>query len=339
MSVAIIILNYNGLNDTLDCLESVYALDYPKFEAIVIDNGSKIKPRLPILKKFPQTTVLENTNNLGFAEGCNTGIKYALKNNHRYILLLNNDTVINKNLLKEFVKAAHAKKNGGIFGAKILSYYQKDTIDNFGSFFCSKTGQFLQNGSGCKADLKKFNQKKQADYVCGGSFFIKAEIFQKIGFLEKTFFLMWEEVDFCYRAKKAGYQIWIVPKALIWHKISASFTGGKIHTKYFWWRGRLLWAKRNLTAREYLLFWRKFFFKEIFKLYKLKTLKTIELYLLKYFTNRSIAEKKILKVLLYKAALQGVFDYFLARFGDGPSWIKNSQKTVFYQRFFNPHKP
>ncbi len=335
MTVAIIILNYNGLKDTLECLESVHEIDYKDFEVIVIDNGSSIKPKEPILKRFPQTTVFENEKNLGFAEGCNIGMRYALKKKIPYILLLNNDTVVNKNLLKNLVKAALEKKAGGIFGAKILSYYEKDKIDNIGAYFSWQSGQFVCLGNGAHKDTDKFCQKQQADYVCGGGFFIKSEVIEKIGLLENKFFLMWEEVDLCYRAKKEGFEIWTVPEALVWHKISASFVGGKIHSDYFWWRGRLLWAKRNLTPKEKRLLYRRFFLKEIFKVYKLKTLKTIELYLLKYLTNKSIKPRKVLKVLRYKAASQGIIDYFLGHFGKGPRWIENSKNTVFYHRFFN----
>ena len=176
MTVAIILLNYNGLNDTLECLDSVYKIDYPDFKVVVIDNGSKIKPKAQILKKFPQTTVIENDENLGFAEGCNIGISYAMQKKYPYILLLNNDTVVDKNLLKNFVATALAQKTGGIFGAKILSYTQKNKIDNIGSFFSWKTGQFVQYGSGFGQDLPQFNQQKKVDYVCGGGFFIKSEV-------------------------------------------------------------------------------------------------------------------------------------------------------------------
>ena len=335
MTVAIIILNYNGLNDTLECLESVYEIDYKDFEVIVVDNGSEIKPKAPILKRFPQTTIFENDQNLGFAEGCNIGMRYALKKKIPYILLLNNDTVVHKNLLKVLVKAAQENKAGGIFGTKILSYYEKDKIDNIGAYFSWKTGQFYYGGQNVHKNTAQFCQKRQADYVCGGGFFIKSEVIEKIGLLENKFFLMWEEVDFCYRAKKEGFEIWTEPEAVIWHKISASFVGGKIHSDYFWWRGRLLWAKRNLSSKEKRLLYRRFFLKEIFKVYKLKTLKTIELYLLKYLTRKAIEPRKVLKVLRYKAASQGIIDYFLGHFGQGSRWIKNSKDTVFYQRFLN----
>ena len=261
MKVAIILLNYNGLNDTLECLESVYKIDYQDFEVIVIDNGSSIKPKEHILKNFPQTTVIENKKNLGFSEGCNIGMRYALKNKFPYVLLLNNDTTVDKNILKALTAATLERPAGGIFGTKILSYYEKDKIDNIGAAFSWKTGHFSYLGTGAHKNTAEFCRARQADYVCGGGFFIKSSVIEKIGLLEKDFFLLWEEVDFCYRAQKHGFEIWTVPEALIWHKISASFVGGKIHSDYFWWRGRLLWAKRNLTSKEKRSLYRRIFLK------------------------------------------------------------------------------
>lgn len=330
---AIVILNYNGLDDTLECLKSVYEMDFSDFEVIVIDNGSKIKAKPAILKQFPKTFVIENDQNLGFAEGCNVGIKYALAKQIPYILLLNNDTVVDKDLLKELFSSAESNKSGGIFGAKILNYYEKDKIDNIGALFSYKDADFNYLGTGQHKDVLEFNQKRQVDYVCGGGFFIRSSMIEKIGLLEKNFFLLWEEVDFCYRAKRAGFGIWTEPKAIVWHKISASFTGGKIHSDYFWWRGRLLWISRNLSSLEKRQIYRRKIIKEIFKLVKLKALKTIELYLLKYLLRTPIKPRKVYKVLRYKAALEGIKDYFFKRFYEGPKWIKKVETTAFYQRF------
>ncbi len=75
--------------------------------------------------------------------------------------------------------------------------------------------------------------------------FFSVELIKKIGFFDTRFFLLWEETDFCTRAKNENFEIWTVPNAKIWHKVSASFTGGKIHSQYFWWRNRLLWMEKS----------------------------------------------------------------------------------------------
>ncbi|MFA5250585.1 MAG: glycosyltransferase family 2 protein [Parachlamydiales bacterium] len=333
MKICLVILNYNGLSDTLECLDSVFKMDHPAFEVIVIDNGSKIKPKKTILERFGQTQVIENPENLGFAEGCNLGIRQALKNGAEAILLLNNDTIVDSRLLKELELAVQETPQGGILGAKILCYHQRETIDNVGGFFSFQDGHFFYYGSGSHKDSPSYCRMRKVDYICGGAFLIKKEVIEKIGFLEKNFFLLWEEADFCLRAEKSGFESWNVPKALVWHKISASFSGGKIHSDYFWWRGRLLFLKRNLSPLELKSLYRRTIWKEIFKLYKRKTLKTLELYLLKYLARAPIEEIKIRKALRYRASWQGIKDYFFRRFNSGPAWIGQYEKTPFYRRF------
>ncbi len=329
MTVAIVILNYNGLEDTLNCLTSVYNLSYPDFKVIVVDNGSLIKSKRQILKKFPRTIVFENKKNLGFAGGCNIGIRYALKKKYPYILLLNNDAIVDRHLLDFFVRAAQEKPRAGIFGAKILNYKAKAQIDNVGSVFSWEIGKFVDCGK--KNHKRRLQNPRKVDYVCGCCLFLKSEVVKKIGLLEKKFFLLWEETDFCYRAKKNNFEIWTVPRALVWHKVSASFSGGKIHSEYFWWRGRLLWVSRNLNSKEKFLFYGKFLSKDIFKLIKLYCLKKFVLFILNVFTNQKVENRKIFQVLRYQAAIQGILDYFLKNFGAGPRWIKNSRfkQTVF----------
>ena len=114
---------------------------------------------------------------------------------------------------------------------------------------------------------------------------IKKEVIETIGMLEEKFFLIWEETDFCYRAKKAGFEIWTVPTAKIWHKISASFSGGKPHMHYYWWRNRLLWINRNLSKKEKRELYLSLLLKEMYKTTKRYYVQTLLFFITRPFLS------------------------------------------------------
>src|SRR5436190_7401977 len=125
-SVAVIVLNWNGRDDTLACLESLAGLNYDNFQVMVVDNGSTDGSVGAIRPRFPGVEIIETGRNLGFAEGNNVGIRLALDRGMDYVFLLNNDTVVDPSLLSELVAAAERCPEGGIFGAQIL--YHSDPL-------------------------------------------------------------------------------------------------------------------------------------------------------------------------------------------------------------------
>jgi GT2 family glycosyltransferase len=309
--IAIVVLNWNGKRDTLACLHSLQKIDYPFFEVIVVDNGSSDDSLIAIRSEFPKALFIESKTNLGFAGGNNLGVQLALDRGARYVLLLNNDTVVAPDILKAFVDAA---SEGDILGAKLYLYHAPDTFDHFGGFWNREKGVFELVANRLKEDNKSWETAQVLDYVCGCALFIKREVFETIGLFEEKFFLIWEESDFCFRAKRAGFTSLFCAQAKLWHKVSASFVGGKPHSTYFWWRNRLLWIERNCSKQEkrYLFF--RVILPEVLHVLKLRLIKTPL-----YFFSRQ--EEKQRRLLKYRAILCGVKDYFLRRFGNGPSWI------------------
>ena len=317
--IAIILLNYNGEIDTLECLESIKKINYLNFQTIIVDNASNDNLCEIILKNYPEIHLIANSDNFGFAEGNNIGIRYALKNNFDFIFLLNNDTIVDSEILNAFISASIEKPKAGILGAKIYQYQNKEIIDHFGGFWDKEKAEFKSLANGEK-DLKKYSKITEVDYVCGCSFFVKAQAFKEIGLLEKDFFLIWEESDFCTRAKRNGFKIYAVPKALLWHKISASFLG-KPHMHYYWWRNRLLWIKRNQSNKERLDLYKNILFKEIFKVFRHYLLKSIQIKIESFFLRKKISQDKINKHKRYKAGVRGILDFFFSRFGKGPEFL------------------
>jgi GT2 family glycosyltransferase len=125
--VAVIVLHYKNLSDTLECLHSLAKIDYPSFEIILVDNGSSDDLQIAH-DVFTAMTIIRNEENRGFAEGCNRGLSHALLLGAQYMLLLNNDTVVDPAILSSFVKAAQDNPSAGAFGAKIFYYDDPITL-------------------------------------------------------------------------------------------------------------------------------------------------------------------------------------------------------------------
>jgi GT2 family glycosyltransferase len=282
--VSIIILNWNGWKDTVECLESLYRIDYPNYDVIVVDNGStddsieKIKEycegKIAVESKFfkyepsnkpievvecgrddrldtsktqkDRLFLIKNDKNYGFAKGNNIGIQYALKAfNPDYILLLNNDTVVDRNFLTELVKLMESDGKIGIAGPKIYYYDfngRSDVISFTGEDIIPEKGSGKRYGCG-EIDSGQWDRQMEVDRLEGSCMLIRREVFERIGLLDEDYFLYWEETDFCIRAKKAGFKVVYCPKARIWHKVSASAPSNL--KLYFLTKNRFLFIAKN----------------------------------------------------------------------------------------------
>ena len=321
LKIAVVILNWNGKKDTLECLSSLARVNYSNYETIVVDNGSTDDSVTAFQTHFPNVTLLFSKENLGFAGGNNIGIRHALQQGAEGVLLLNNDTVVDPALLEAFAAAAKKEPSVGIFGAKLYSYTDKGRFDHFGGNWNAARATFELVGKDLLEDGLSFEKPAPIDYVCGAALFAKKEVFNAVGMLEPQFFLLWEESDFCFRARRAGFSTQICPAAKVWHKGSASFVGGKPHSTYFWWRNRLLWIERNCRNKERLLITFKTLLPEIFHLYKHHLIKHLQLKFLRVFRPKEDLRKRQSYLLRNRAAIKGVHDYVCRSFGNGPAWI------------------
>jgi GT2 family glycosyltransferase len=316
-NICIIILNWNGKQDTLHCLASLGKLAYPSFEVVVVDNGSTDGSVAAIKTDFPKVTILETGENLGYAGGNNVGIQYGLTKNSDWILLLNNDTEVDPDFLNGFATAIQKQPHVGIWGGKPILFSDRARLDHFGGKWNSQTGQF--DLIGLRQLDNPDHKPEPLDYVTGCAILVKKQVFETVGLFEPKFFLFWEEADLCMRAKQAGYCLDVCLEAKLFHKVSASFTGGKPHTTYFWWRNRLLWIERNCSRKDRFKLAMRVLIPEILRLYKLKQLKSIQLKLKQLIGSSD--DKKRQQIVQYRAALRGVRDYLFRRFGNGPAWI------------------
>ncbi|MBU6383022.1 MAG: glycosyltransferase family 2 protein [Verrucomicrobia bacterium] len=314
--IVIILLNWNGKKDTLECLASLTHMTYPNFQILIVDNGSKDDSVAVLRQAHPHIPILETGTNLGFAGGNNVGIEWALRHHAEWIFLLNNDTITAPDCLDALMRAAQEQPRAKILGAKILRYHQPDIVDHLGGFWNPQIGEFESPDAGHPDH--PYYPMREVDYVCGAALFMHRSVPETIGLLEPKFFLFWEESDFCYRAKRAGLQVWTAPEAKVWHKVSSSFTGGKPHMHYFWWRSRLLWIERNCTPDEKKRLFRTVIAPEIAKL--------VRHYLLKTCANLfASSEKRQAHARRLKAGCTGIFHYYRRQFGNCPDWILSNK--------------
>lgn len=208
--VFIIILHYGSLKNTNECLESLKKLDYPNFEILVVDNGAK--------EKFKNATIT-NKENLGFAGGNNVGIKYALNRGTDYVLLLNDDTIVDPGFLKELIKTGESDKKNGILGPI--------------------------GGKINWLHTKGIHTTKNVDYISGVCMLVKRKVIEEIGLMPEEYFLYFEDADWCFKARKRGFKCVLVPTSQIQHKVSQSTVEGSFSYIYYHYRNGLLLSRRN----------------------------------------------------------------------------------------------
>jgi GT2 family glycosyltransferase len=255
--IVTIVLNWNGRDDTLACLESLQAVDYSNREVLVVDNGSEDGSVEAIHRAYPGVVVLETGKNLGFAGGSNRGIDAALARGAEFLLLLNNDTTVAPDILRAFVQASEAHPDAGVFGAKIYFFSDPQRLWYAGARWNELVSSFEHVGHGLLDVGQDFARMQDTDYACGCAMFLRASAARVVGMLDERFFILWEEADWCFRAKKAGFRCLFVPEAKVWHRISATFGGGRsVVYEYFDLRNRLLWAERNVTLRARTGIWK-----------------------------------------------------------------------------------
>ncbi len=223
--VLIIILNWNGYIYTKDCLGSLRNLNYPNFQVIVVDNGSTDGSVEKLKAEFPDILLIGNKENLGFTGGNNAGMREALKSDPSYIMLLNNDTVVDRDMLSELVRVIGSDPKIGMVGPKIYYYDRKDVVWSAGTWHDRLLHRFKLIGRGQK-DRGQFSKQRDVDELTACAMLIRREVIEKIGYLNDDYFRTSEDSEYCIRAKRAGYRLVFVPTSVIWHKVSST-TGGE----------------------------------------------------------------------------------------------------------------
>ncbi len=232
--VAIILVNYNGADDTIECIKSLKKVKEPEYMIIVVDNCSNddsIK-RLKKEQRYNDFVLLQASSNAGFSAGNNLGIRYAIGKEADYYLLLNNDTIVETDFLKNLINGFEASKTCGVTISKILYHSSPDIIWYAGGRLNKKTA---------RTEHYKFNEKdsindstlKKVTFASGCCMCLSKKVVEKIGFLNEDFFLYEEDAEYCYRIIDAGFDIYYIPKSVVYHKVSASTGQGSPISQYY----------------------------------------------------------------------------------------------------------
>ncbi len=228
--IPIIIINWNGLADTLECIESVLAMKEVNYTIYLVDNGSEdgqARQLADQYKDVEQVKVIALPQNIGFAKANNLVLEKVLRCGHKYVALLNNDTLVEPNWLFELVKVAE-EHEAQVVSSKLIHYYHRNKLDNVGHQMLN-TGEVIPIGHGESPD--KYQDKTINFGSCAAGTLYATEMLQKIGYFDPFFSTGYEDAELGVRAAVAGYRCLLAPDAIVYHKVGQSI--GKIFDHHY----------------------------------------------------------------------------------------------------------
>lgn len=252
--IAIILVNYNGVNDTFECIESLSTSTYNNFKIIVVDNKSTDNSA-QILRKYQSKynyILLEAKNNDGFSSGNNIGIRYAVEHKFDYVLLLNNDTLVDKHFLKELILTQNYYEDKAIISSKIYYAYDRNRIWYAGGTFNKITSRTEHIGIH-EIDCGQFNEEKKVSFISGCCMFIPIEAILKVGYMEDLYFLYCEDTDYGCRFLEKGYDLIYQPKAILYHKVNSSTNKISNSICYYMVRNKLYIIKKFIKPKYHYI--------------------------------------------------------------------------------------
>jgi hypothetical protein len=316
-SILVLILNWRRADDTIACLKSLFALRRNDLCPLVIDNGSDDGSEAAIRAAFPNVPLIQTGANLGYAGGNNVGLRLALETQARYVMLLNNDTVLKEDLFGPLLEVASAAADSVVVGPKTYSLEATENVQFTGEIWLSDQLRFRP----VREEDVEFAFGRSlipTSFIQGSALLVPMSVLREVGLFDERFFLTYEEVDWCFRAKEKGYRCWIVPESRVWHASSPSF-GGRLSPlyDYFTTRNKLLWLEKHVGRVAAL----RRFGKPLY--WELRS----------RLAGQPVPGGLVQKTVLYaanRAFLRGHLDYLTRQFGDCPAWIRRAKRPVPY---------
>jgi GT2 family glycosyltransferase len=298
--IAVITVNFNGLNDTLECLASLQQQLDDNSLAIVVDNASSSDEIHAVREAFPSILTINNPVNEGWAGGNNRGIEMALSEGADWVLLLNNDTVVSDSIFAR-LRTAIATTKFSVLGVVINEFHDRNRVQTEGVRFNPRGSSTFFQPISLPLVCSDPPTVSEVDIVNGCAVMISRTVFETIGLIDERYFLICEESDFCLRAQKAGFKLGVLHETHVWHKHSVTFAkAGKPLQRYFGTRNLWLLLTRHCggVGRRGFLSSRLFYIRHIYHLFCHE----------RELENRPGAE----------AIVIGVRDAMLGRYGNQP---------------------
>ncbi|HYK07964.1 MAG TPA: glycosyltransferase family 2 protein [Candidatus Eisenbacteria bacterium] len=263
--VTLVTVNFNSEDETHNLLASLKHIHYENFSLsiVVVDNGSKIPFELSIEEKKENILLITTKENLGFAGGYNVGMRYGLDNGAEYVVVLNNDTIVEKNCIEEMLRACESEKKCGIVVPKIYfaknhefhkdrySDAEKGKVFWFAGGYMDWANIFSRHRGVDEVDTGQYDNTEKVDFATGCCMCIPRDVLEKVGLFDEKLFLYFEDADLSQRVLKAGYTIIYAPKAVIWHTNAASGGGsGSILHDYYITRNRMIFGMKYAPLRS-----------------------------------------------------------------------------------------
>lgn len=272
--LCIVTINFNSENETHECLVSLKGLNTHGIDVsiVIVDNGSKNPFVLSESEKRDGVVLLRSEKNLGFTGGSNLGIQYGLTHNAEYIMLLNNDTLVHRELLQQMLESFEKNPKAGLVVPKIfftkgheyhLEKYKKEDLGKvfwFAGGYVDWANVFTKHRGVDEVDHGQYEKEEEITFATGCCMLLKQDVLEKIGVFDNKYYLYFEDGDLSQRIIKAGFTIIYNPKAVLWHTSAASGGGsGSALHDYYLTRNRMLFGMRYAPFRSKLALIRESF--------------------------------------------------------------------------------
>jgi len=248
--VSIVTVNYNQTDTTLDLIDSLLKITYPNIELLVVDNNSPEADAERIRQKYPRVVLVQSPINYGFAAGNNLGIMRA---RGKYVMVLNNDVIVTPRFLEPLVELCEGNPGIGAASPKIRFYYEPRVIQ-YAGFSPIHPITMRNKAIGWREiDVGQHDHEGPTGFCHGAAMIVPMRVIHEVGLMSYSFFLYYEEADWCERIKKAGYELWYTHRSVVYHKESVS-TGKESPLKaYYLTRNRIIYLRRNTSGLHLFL--------------------------------------------------------------------------------------
>lgn len=248
--LGIVICNFNKIDYLRDCLKSIsYAkFDDLTYDIVVVDNASTDGSEQMIIEEFPDVILIQTGANLGGSGGFAIGMQYVLDNKYKYLSVLDNDTKVDSNAFIELKKYLDENDEVGVVGAMILKMDEPEIIQEMGAQLDFEEYGFILNYNDRKYD-EKIPNIVECDYVPACCFMTRYEILEKVGVFDSSYFIYWDDIEWCTRVKNLGKQIHAISTSKVWHKGGAKLVTSTFPTYYFY-RNLIRFFVKNLTYSD-----------------------------------------------------------------------------------------